>query len=164
MQRALEADYREAASQHEEHTHHVRERAAAIAAAAAEHATMLDSTAMRRQVESQDVRGTLRRQSSDFREELVAMCPVALALEREIEQAEVAQRELQMQLKQTTERLDALRQKRTGAEKKVQQLHSELSRVEGAFAEALAHEDDSLQESECRRGRGDPVKQWMLVD
>jgi len=162
LQRALEADYRKAASQHEEHSHHVRERAAAIAAAAAEHATMLDSTAMRRQVESQEVRGTLRRQSSDFREELVAMSPVSLALEREIEEAEVAQRELQMQLKQMTERLDALRQKRTGAEKKVQQLHSELSRVEGAFAQALAHEDDSVQESECRRALASAVSELAL--
>jgi hypothetical protein len=140
----------------------MRERAAAIAAAAAEHAAMLDSTAMQRQVESQDLRGTLRRQSSDFREELVAMSPVSKALEREIEQAEVAQRELQMQLKQMTEKLDALRHQRTGAKKKVEQLHSELSRVEGAFAEALAHEDDSVQESESRRALASAVAELAL--
>lgn len=157
LQSALAAQRAEGTLKREERARARLASAAATAAMAAEHADQLAANRSHAKRMAEEERDDLGKQAEALRAKIEVLSPMSEQLQREIEEVEVTHSQLQQHLKMISEQLDGLRVKRTGLLKQEQGLLGDLKRIETAFAEKLAAEDEAYKATEARRALAEAV-------
>merc|ERR1712046_428642 len=98
-----------------------------------------------------EIRGDIEGQASELRGQLVALTPASQSLSKQLEEAEMTQRELLRQVGALAERISSLKEQQAQQRLTEERVRAELSRTEAQLSEKLASEGQSQQHLDAER-------------